>query len=99
MKQPCICVFLLSLYTDLLACVQWYVECTHGGGVQSMMGVTGAQSMSAVVSTTRDMRPRPALVRSKSDGEEEGTIEIEVPEFLKILRYYYLANWDSSREG
>ena len=42
-----------------------YIWCTHGGGVQSMIGVTGAQSMSAVVSTTRDMRPRPALVRSK----------------------------------
>ena len=35
-----------------------------------MIGVTGAQSMSAVVSTTRDMRPRPALVRSKSDEEQ-----------------------------
>ena len=44
-----------------------FFSCTHGGGVQSMMGVTGAQSISAVVSTTREMRPRPAFVRSRSE--------------------------------
>ena len=33
------------------------------------MGVTGAHSMSAVVSTTSEMRPRPALVTRSRFGQ------------------------------
>lgn len=41
---------------------------TYGGGVQSMMGVTGAQRASAEANTTMEIRPRFEL-RSKSGGD------------------------------
>ena len=47
-------------------CHCWFV--THGGGVQSIMGVTGAQRASADANTTIDIKPR-LEERSKSNNE------------------------------
>ncbi len=58
----------------------------YGGGVQSMIGVTGAQRASAEASTTMEIKPRLEL-RSKSVERENITLRV-----INTVRQSYTFN-------